>query len=77
MYRLKRLNVIKEVGSKHKADKLISEGFTLTSQPTFGGNVVKASKPSKEAEFNCPHCDKTYTSEKRLANHIKKEHSEE
>jgi len=47
MYRLKRYNVIKEVNSKHGADKLVREGFTLASQPVFAKAVEPVAKPSE------------------------------
>lgn len=88
MYRLKRYNVIKETDSKHKADRLVHDGFTIVSHPSFKNAVTSTPKPSigvedeqteeeTEENFDCPHCDKSYKSEKTLNNHIDKEHSEE
>lgn len=46
MYTLKRFNVIKETDSKHKADKLVREGFTLLDRPVFK-TVEPVTKPSE------------------------------
>lgn len=78
MLRLKRMNVVKEVDSMTKAKKLIAEGFVLVSQPVFVNAVTTMPKleTSEPARVDCPHCDKNYSSEKNLKEHIKKIHPE-
>ena len=80
MFRLKKLNVIKEVNSMPKAKKLISQGFALVSQPTFGNAVTTTPKPESsvsDERVKCPYCEKDYASEKGLKDHVKDKHPEQ
>lgn len=86
MYRLKRHNVVKVVHSEHAKNKLIGEGFILTSQPVFKApeapnptakpSVVVEEDTLEEELFDCPYCDKQCKSEQGLLKHIEAKHSE-
>lgn len=85
MFRLKRLNVVQIVDSEHKANKLISQGFTLTSQPSFKKAVTTLPKPEasglnsegNEEKVKCPYCEKKYSNVDSLKRHVKDKHPEE
>lgn len=80
MLRLRRDNVVKHVDSETKAKRLISEGFVLTSQPSFVNAVTTLRKPeasdSDEDRVPCPYCEKDYVDESGVRRHVKDKHPE-
>ena len=81
MYRLKRHNIVKIVDTEHKMKKLINEGYSLVSQPSFENSVTTLPKPQSSDGaggdlFKCEHCEKEYKSKSSLNSHIRDKHPE-
>lgn len=70
MITLIRNNVVKIVDSEEKAEKLKVKGFELLSCQS----ETVADNKKQEELLHCPHCDKTYKTQKGLDDHIAKEH---
>ena len=66
MIELIKNNVVKIVDSEVKAEKLKAKGFKLLSS--------SEAETEKSELLQCPHCEKTYKTQKGLDDHIVKEH---
>lgn len=69
MYRLRKMNVERIVASMDEANKLVSKGFDIVSQPL-------EKSESDDGVLNCPHCEKTYKTQEGLDRHIAEKHPE-